>query len=89
MGTLDFSKILLSFCASCFDTDLCFVFLFCSGIFIKTLADASYDRQSLSAPQIIFNVVGFLATIATTIIFTIYAKRQLKTLRSEEEPLLE
>ncbi|KAK4771392.1 hypothetical protein SAY87_031924 [Trapa incisa] len=60
-----------------------------TGIFIKTLADASYDRRSLSAPQIIFNILGFLATIATTIIFTIYAKRQLNTLRSEEEPLLE
>ncbi|OWM71905.1 uncharacterized protein LOC116193531 [Punica granatum] len=60
-----------------------------TGIFIKTLADASYDRHSLSAPQIIFNVLGFLATIATTVIFTIYAKRQLKKLKSEEEPLLE
>ncbi|KAK4748564.1 hypothetical protein SAY87_015150 [Trapa incisa] len=59
-----------------------------TGNFIKTLADASYDRHSLSAPQIIFNLLGFLATIATTIIFTIYAKRQLKILRSEEEPLL-
>lgn len=63
--------------------------LYHRGIFIKTLADASYDRHTLSAPQIIFNILGFLGTIATTIIFTIYAKRRLKILRSEEEPLLE
>ncbi|KDP25571.1 hypothetical protein JCGZ_20727 [Jatropha curcas] len=57
-----------------------------TGILIKTLADASNDQHSLSAPQIVFNVIGFCATVATTIIFTIYAKRQLKVL--QDEPLL-
>ncbi|KAK3434494.1 hypothetical protein EUGRSUZ_D01963 [Eucalyptus grandis] len=60
-----------------------------TGILIKTLADASHDQHSLSAPQIVFNVLGFLGTVATTIIFTVYAKRQLKTIQMEEEPLLE
>ncbi|KAK4743884.1 hypothetical protein SAY87_010196 [Trapa incisa] len=60
-----------------------------TGIFIGTLAEASYDRHSPSTPQILFNVLGFLAMVAPTIIFTVYAKRQLKTLRSEQAPLLE
>ncbi|KAM7256315.1 hypothetical protein ACFE04_012056 [Oxalis oulophora] len=59
-----------------------------TGIFIRALADASHERQSLSAPQIVFTVVGFLATVITTIIFTSYAKRKLKELQREDEPLL-
>lgn len=57
-----------------------------SGLFIKTLAD---ERHSLSAPQIVFNIVGFSATVATTILFTMYAKRQLKVLQNEDELLLQ
>ncbi|KAJ9147802.1 hypothetical protein P3X46_029922 [Hevea brasiliensis] len=57
-----------------------------TGILIETLADASNDGHSLSAPQIVFNVIGFCATVATTIIFTVFAKRQLKVL--QDEPLL-
>ncbi|KAK9276637.1 hypothetical protein L1049_006173 [Liquidambar formosana] len=60
-----------------------------TGILIRTLADASHDRHTLSAPQIIFNVVGFCATVATTIVFTVYAKRQLKALHKDEELLLQ
>uniref|UniRef100_A0A7N2N204 Uncharacterized protein n=1 Tax=Quercus lobata TaxID=97700 RepID=A0A7N2N204_QUELO len=56
------------------------------GLFIKTLAD---ERHSLSAPQIVFNIVGFSATVATTILFTMYAKRQLKVLQNEDELLLQ
>ncbi|KAJ4839533.1 hypothetical protein Tsubulata_037059 [Turnera subulata] len=57
-----------------------------TGIFIETLADASTDHHMLSAPQIVLNVVGFCATVITTIIITVYAKRQLKVL--QDEPLL-
>ena len=60
-----------------------------TGILIRTLADASNEKQSLSAEQIILNVVGFCATVATTIIITVYAKRRLKELQTEEEPLLQ
>ncbi|GAV86910.1 SNARE_assoc domain-containing protein [Cephalotus follicularis] len=60
-----------------------------TGILIRTLADASHERHGLSAPQIIFNVVGFIATVATTIIFTVYAKRKLKVLQREDGPLLQ
>lgn len=56
----------------------------CSGILIQTLADASNERHTISAPQIVLNVVGFCATVATTILFTVYAKRQLKVLQGEE-----
>nr|XP_027083900.1 transmembrane protein 64-like [Coffea arabica] len=60
-----------------------------TGILIKTLADASHDRHALSAPQIILNLVGFCATVATTVVVTIYAKRRLKELQKEEELLLQ
>ncbi|KAK9748832.1 hypothetical protein RND81_02G084000 [Saponaria officinalis] len=60
-----------------------------TGKLMKTLADASDQRQSLSAQEIIFNVVGFAATVATTIICTILAKRRLSTMPIEDEPLLQ
>ncbi|XP_011029115.1 PREDICTED: transmembrane protein 64-like [Populus euphratica] len=57
-----------------------------TGIVIRTLADASNDRHALSAPQIVFTVFGFCATVVATIIITVYAKRQLKVM--QDEPLL-
>ncbi|KAL0329658.1 UNVERIFIED_CONTAM: hypothetical protein Sradi_4952500 [Sesamum radiatum] len=60
-----------------------------TGILIKTLANASHDRHSLSASQIIFNVIGFCITVATTVIITLYAKRRLKELQMQEELLLQ
>lgn len=60
-----------------------------TGILIRTLADASHEDHFLSAPQIIFNVLGFAASVAATISFTMYAKRQLKILQGEGEPLLQ
>ncbi|GMI76343.1 hypothetical protein like AT1G12450 [Hibiscus trionum] len=55
-----------------------------TGILIQTLADASQERHTLSAPQILLNVGGFLLTVVTTIVFTVYAKRQLKVLQGDE-----
>ncbi|KAI4327050.1 hypothetical protein L6164_019553 [Bauhinia variegata] len=60
-----------------------------TGILIQTLANASHERHSLSAPQIILNVFGFCITVATTIFFTVYAKRRLKELQTEDELLLQ
>ncbi|XP_022759436.1 transmembrane protein 64 [Durio zibethinus] len=60
-----------------------------TGILIQTLADASQEPHGLSAPQILLNVGGFLLTVVTTIVFTVYAKRQLKILQKEEELLLQ
>ncbi|CAK9135944.1 unnamed protein product [Ilex paraguariensis] len=63
--------------------------LLLQGILIQTLADASHDRHSLSAPQIIFNVFGFGLTVITTVIVTTYAKSRLKELQKDEELLLQ
>ncbi|KAK9927411.1 hypothetical protein M0R45_024595 [Rubus argutus] len=60
-----------------------------TGILIRTLADASHEHHGLSAPQIIFTVVGFSLAVATTIFFTVYAKKQLNELHKEDEPLLQ
>jgi len=57
---------------------------FCSGILIRTLADASHEKHSLSAPQIILNVAGFCITVATTIFITAFARRRLDELQREE-----
>lgn len=60
-----------------------------TGTLIRTLADASTEKHSLSAPQIILNAAGFCITVATTIFVTVYARRRLDELQREEEPLLE
>ncbi|PON57444.1 Transmembrane protein [Parasponia andersonii] len=60
-----------------------------TGILIRTLADASNEHHGLSAPQIIFTVLGFCAAAATTAFFTMYAKRKLKDLQKEDEVLLQ
>lgn len=61
---------------------------YCRGIMIRTLADASNDQQSLSAPQIMCTVFGFLLTVATTVVVTVYAKKRLSELQTDEEQLL-
>lgn len=60
-----------------------------TGILIKTLADASGAQHSLSAQEIIVNVVGFSITVATAVFCTIFAKRRLNDMPIEEEPLLQ
>lgn len=55
-----------------------------TGIIIQTLADASDNRQSMSTPQILFNVAGFCITAAATVFVTLYAKKRLKQLQMEE-----
>ncbi|KAM6556940.1 hypothetical protein CsatB_003959 [Cannabis sativa] len=60
-----------------------------TGILIRTLADASNDHHGLSAPQIILTVVGFCAAAATTTFFTVYAKRKLNDLQTEDDLLVQ
>ncbi|CAH8275668.1 unnamed protein product [Arabidopsis lyrata] len=61
-----------------------------TGILVRTLAEASSaEKQGLSVTQVILNILGFLATVATTILITKYAKRQLETMKKEEEVLLQ
>ncbi|KAL2348107.1 hypothetical protein Fmac_002107 [Flemingia macrophylla] len=59
-----------------------------TGILIKTLANATHQKDTISVTQIVLNVVGFCVTVATIIFFTVYAKRQLKELQKEEDLLL-
>ncbi|XP_014520171.1 transmembrane protein 64 [Vigna radiata var. radiata] len=59
-----------------------------TGILIKTLANARHHHHTLSAPEIIVNVVGFCVTVGTIIFFTVYAKRKLKELRKVDDLLL-
>ncbi|XP_076960800.1 uncharacterized protein LOC143637241 [Bidens hawaiensis] len=58
-----------------------------TGIMIRTLADASKDQRSLEPLQIVFTVCGFVVTIATTIIVTVYAKKRLSELQANDEQL--
>lgn len=55
---------------------------------IRTLADASADDQALSAMQIVCTVFGFLLTVLTTVVVTVYARRRLSDLQKDEEQLL-
>ncbi|KAI3691715.1 hypothetical protein L6452_31517 [Arctium lappa] len=59
-----------------------------TGIMIRTLADASHDNRSLTTLQIVFTVGGFVLTIATTVVVTVYAKKRLSELQKDEEQLL-
>ncbi|KAF9616920.1 hypothetical protein IFM89_032990 [Coptis chinensis] len=56
-----------------------------SGILIRKLADASQGHYSLSTQQILYNGLGFCVTVAATATITVYAKRALKKLQTEEE----
>ncbi|XP_054809177.1 uncharacterized protein LOC129311156 [Prosopis cineraria] len=60
-----------------------------TGIFIQTLVDASHEKRTLSAVQIILNVFGFCLTVAAAVFFTVYAKKRLKQLQQEDEVLLQ
>ncbi|KAL1201658.1 hypothetical protein V5N11_006201 [Cardamine amara subsp. amara] len=61
-----------------------------TGILVRTIAEASSaEEKGLSVTQIILNILGFLATVATTILITKYAKRQLETMKKDEEALLQ
>lgn len=71
---------------------VCFLYVVlgvCRGILIKTLADASQDRKSLSVSQIVMNVAGFCISVSATVAVTWYAKRRLKELQMREELLLQ
>ncbi|XP_022849698.1 transmembrane protein 64-like [Olea europaea var. sylvestris] len=96
-----FPYVVYNYCAVATDVNYCpyllgtlvgmvpeiFVAIY-TGILIETLADASNDRRSLSAAQIICNVIGFCISLVTTVIVTLCAKRRLKKLQAEEERLL-
>ncbi|KAJ4872548.1 SNARE associated Golgi protein family [Raphanus sativus] len=55
-----------------------------TGIMLRTLAVASEKRHGLSAMEIVVNVLGFCVTASATIVCTIYAKKKLSAMQSEE-----
>ncbi|KAJ0243185.1 SNARE associated Golgi protein family [Hirschfeldia incana] len=60
-----------------------------TGILIRKLADASTEEQKgMSVLQIVFDVLGFVATVLTTVLIMKYAKRQLEVMKMEEEASL-
>lgn len=60
-----------------------------SGILVRQLADASQSHQYLSPEQVIYNGIGLIMSVSTTVAITIYAKKALKKLRNGEELLEE
>lgn len=59
------------------------------GTLIRKLADASTEEEKgMSVLQIVLNILGFVATVLTTVLIMKYAKRQLEAMRKEEEALL-
>ena len=60
------------------------------GTLIRKLADASTEEEKgMSVLQIVLNILGFVATVLTTVLIMKYAKRQLETMKKEEEALLQ
>ncbi|CAA7039141.1 unnamed protein product [Microthlaspi erraticum] len=55
-----------------------------TGIMLRTLAVASDERHSLSVVEIVVNALGFCVTASATIVCTIYAKKKLSAMQSEE-----
>lgn len=54
-----------------------------SGRLLQSLADATNAGGFLSLEQIIYDIIGFSITAAATAAITIYAKRTLQTLQTE------
>ncbi|CAH2071346.1 unnamed protein product [Thlaspi arvense] len=60
-----------------------------TGILIRKLTDASTEEEKgMSILQIVLNILGFVATVLTTVLIMKYAKRQLEVMKKEEEALL-
>lgn len=60
-----------------------FIYIY-SGRLIRTLADIKYGNHHLTPVEIIYNVISFIMAIVTIVVFTVYAKRKLKDLETEE-----
>ncbi|GMH28889.1 hypothetical protein Nepgr_030732 [Nepenthes gracilis] len=60
-----------------------------TGILIRTLAEASHRRHSLTAEQITIDILGFSAAATATVICTVFARKRLNRLQRAREPLLQ
>lgn len=61
-----------------------FIYIY-SGRLIRTFADVQYGNHHLTTVEIVYNVISFIIAIVTIVAFTVYAKRTLRQLESEEE----
>ncbi|XP_078447043.1 uncharacterized protein LOC144715916 [Wolffia australiana] len=61
-----------------------FIYIY-SGRLIRTLADMKYGKHTMTAVEIVYNVISFVVAVAMTVAFTIYAKRTLGALEREDE----
>ncbi|GAA0150248.1 hypothetical protein LIER_09231 [Lithospermum erythrorhizon] len=57
-----------------------FIYIY-SGRLMKTFADVQYGNHHLTTVEIIYNVISLIIAIASTVVFTIYAKRALDDLK--------
>jgi len=55
-----------------------------SGILIWTWADATNKGSVVSVQQIIYDAIGLFATIAATVVITVYSKRALRDLQDRD-----
>ncbi|XP_017613528.1 uncharacterized protein LOC108458634 [Gossypium arboreum] len=55
-----------------------------SGILIRSFAEATQYKRSLTPRQIIYNIVGFCASVTATIFIGIRTKKRLDRLQEEE-----
>lgn len=60
-----------------------FIYIY-SGRLIRTFADVQYGNHHLTTVEIVYNVISFIIAVVTTVAFTVYAKRTLSQLESEE-----
>ena len=50
------------------------------------MADVQYGTHSMTAVEIVYNVISFLVFAAMTVAFTLYAKRTLDALDKGDDP---
>ncbi|KAK8487278.1 hypothetical protein V6N13_093448 [Hibiscus sabdariffa] len=55
-----------------------------SGILIRSFAEATQDKRTLTPKQIILNVSGFCASVGATVFIGIRTKKRLDRLHEEE-----
>ncbi|KAJ1697732.1 hypothetical protein LUZ63_006244 [Rhynchospora breviuscula] len=61
-----------------------FIYIY-SGRLIRTIADMQYHNYKMTPIEIAYNVFSFIVAVVITIGFTIYAKRALNDVKTEED----
>ncbi|KVI01683.1 hypothetical protein Ccrd_020037 [Cynara cardunculus var. scolymus] len=61
-----------------------FIYIY-SGRLIRTFAHMQYGNHQMSIPEIVYNVISFIIAAVMTVGFTVYGKKALRKLESEEK----